>query len=78
MSETDQFKVEHEDHIAWLTLNRPAKRNVMGSAFFKELSEHLAKLRTVRTPGQARPGSRGPGGGDQGGRQKFYGWNRSE
>jgi enoyl-CoA hydratase/carnithine racemase len=44
MSESDQFKVEHEDHIAWLTLNRPEKRNVMGSAFFKELSEHLAKL----------------------------------
>ena len=44
MSESDQFKVEHDDHIAWLTLNRPAKRNVMGSAFFKELSAHLAKL----------------------------------
>lgn len=44
MSESDQFKLEHEDHIAWLTLNRPAKRNVMGSAFFDELSEHLAKL----------------------------------
>jgi enoyl-CoA hydratase len=44
MSDSDQFKVEHEDHMAWLTLNRPAKRNVMGSAFFKELSEHLAKL----------------------------------
>jgi enoyl-CoA hydratase len=44
MSDSDQFKVEHEDHMAWLTLNRPAKRNVMGSAFFTELSEHLAKL----------------------------------
>ena len=44
MSESDQFKVEHDDHIAWLTLNRPEKRNVMGSAFFKELSAHLAKL----------------------------------
>ena len=44
MSDSDQFKVEHEDHVAWLTLNRPAKRNVMGSAFFEELSEHLAKL----------------------------------
>ena len=44
MSESDQFKVEHEDQIAWLTLNRPAKRNVMGTTFFKELSEHLAKL----------------------------------
>jgi enoyl-CoA hydratase/carnithine racemase len=44
MSNTDQFKVEYEDNIAWLTLNRPEKRNVMGSAFFKELSTHLAKL----------------------------------
>ena len=44
MSESDQFKVKHEDHIAWLTLNRPEKRNVMGSVFFKELSEHLTKL----------------------------------
>ena len=44
MSDSDQFKVEHEDHVAWLTLNRPAMRNVMGSAFFEELSEHLAKL----------------------------------
>jgi len=44
MSESDQFKVEHEDHIAWLILNRPAKRNVMGAAFFEELSAHLAQL----------------------------------
>jgi len=44
MNESDQFKVEQENHIAWLTLNRPEKRNVMGSAFFKELSDHLAKL----------------------------------
>jgi len=44
MSTSDQFKVEHEDHIAWLILNRPAKRNVMGAAFFKEMSEHLARL----------------------------------
>jgi len=44
MSESDQFKVEHDNHIAWLTLNRPEKRNVMGSAFFKQLSAHLAKL----------------------------------
>ena len=44
MSASDQFKVEHEAHIAWLTLNRPQKRNVMGTAFFKELAEHLAAL----------------------------------
>jgi enoyl-CoA hydratase len=44
MSETDHFKIEQEEHIAWLTLNRPEKRNVMGAAFFEELSAHLAQL----------------------------------
>ena len=44
MSASDQFKVEHEDHIAWLILNRPEKRNVMGASFFKEMSEHLERL----------------------------------
>jgi enoyl-CoA hydratase len=44
MSETDQFKIEQEEHIAWLTLNRPEKRNVMGAAFFEELSAHLSRL----------------------------------
>ena len=44
MSTSDQFKVEHEDHIAWLILNRPEKRNVMGASFFKEMSEHLERL----------------------------------
>lgn len=43
MSHSDQFKVEQEAHVAWLTLNRPAKRNVMGAAFFEELSVRLAK-----------------------------------
>ncbi|MBT8368212.1 MAG: crotonase/enoyl-CoA hydratase family protein [Deltaproteobacteria bacterium] len=41
MSNSNQFKVEQEEHVAWLTLNRPAKRNVMGTAFFQELYEHL-------------------------------------
>ena len=44
MSESDQFKIEHDDHIAWITLNRPEKRNVMGAAFFGELTAHLAQL----------------------------------
>lgn len=44
MSESAQFKVEQEEHVAWLTLNRPAKRNVMGTTFFKELSGHLEQL----------------------------------
>jgi len=43
MNET-QFIVEKENHIAWLTLNRPEKRNAMGKAFFKELSEHFEKF----------------------------------
>lgn len=41
MSRSDQFKAEQENHIAWLTLNRPEKRNVMGAAFFEQLSGHL-------------------------------------
>ena len=42
MNESAQFKVEHDGHIAWLTLNRPAKRNVMGAPFFRELAAHFA------------------------------------
>ena len=41
MSENAQFKVEIKGQIAWLALNRPEKRNTMGTVFFKELSEHL-------------------------------------
>jgi enoyl-CoA hydratase/carnithine racemase len=37
MNETSYFKVEADKHIAWLTLNRPEKRNVMGLAFFDEI-----------------------------------------
>ena len=44
MSATAQFKVETDEHVAWLTLNRPEKRNTMGTPFFKELSEHLDKF----------------------------------
>ena len=39
MIKTDNFKVEQEDHIAWLILNRPEKRNTMGVRFFKEIGE---------------------------------------
>ena len=42
MRETSQFKAEIDEHVAWLTMNRPEKRNTMGTRFFKELSEHLA------------------------------------
>ena len=44
MKESAHFKVEKEEYIAWLTLNRPENRNVMGAAFFKELSVHLDKF----------------------------------
>jgi len=39
MSEKDPFKVELDGHIAWLTLNRPDQRNVMGFAFFEGLTK---------------------------------------
>jgi enoyl-CoA hydratase len=41
LSKSPHFKVKKEENVAWLTMNRPEKRNVMGTAFFKELSEHL-------------------------------------
>jgi enoyl-CoA hydratase len=41
MSEQDIFKVEQDGHIAWLTLNRPDQRNIMGLAFFKGLRGHF-------------------------------------
>ena len=44
MSATAQFKVETDQHVAWLTLDRPEKRNTMGTFFFKELSEYLDKF----------------------------------
>ena len=44
MMESTQFKVVIDAHVAWLTLNRPEKRNTMGTNFFKELSEHLENL----------------------------------
>jgi Delta3,5-Delta2,4-dienoyl-CoA isomerase len=44
MSEKDFFKVELDGHIAWLTLNRPDQRNVMGFAFFEGLTKHFAQF----------------------------------
>ncbi|MGD9080759.1 MAG: crotonase/enoyl-CoA hydratase family protein [Desulfobacterales bacterium] len=41
MSETTNFKIEIDNHIAWLILNRPEKRNVMGLAFFDEIGACL-------------------------------------
>jgi enoyl-CoA hydratase len=44
VNESAHFEVKQEEYVAWLTLNRPKKRNVMGAAFFKELSERLDKF----------------------------------
>jgi enoyl-CoA hydratase len=44
MSESGHIKVEPEGPIAWLIMNRPEKRNVMGAAFFRELSDRLQML----------------------------------
>jgi enoyl-CoA hydratase/carnithine racemase len=44
MSEKDSFKVEQDGHIAWLTLNRPDNRNIMGFAFFKEFAKHFERF----------------------------------
>jgi len=39
MNDNANFAVEKNHHIAWLTLNRPEKRNVMGLAFFEQIAE---------------------------------------
>jgi enoyl-CoA hydratase/carnithine racemase len=44
MSEKDPFKVEQDGHIAWLTLNRPDNRNIMGLAFFEGLANHFKRF----------------------------------
>ena len=38
MNDNANFKVEIDHHIAWLTLNRPEKRNAMGLAFFEQIA----------------------------------------
>jgi enoyl-CoA hydratase/carnithine racemase len=38
------FKVEQEGHIAWLTLDRPEKRNAMGYAFYQGMTEHFTQF----------------------------------
>jgi enoyl-CoA hydratase len=44
MKENGQFAVEKGDHIAWLTLNRPEKRNTMNPAFFQGLAENFKEF----------------------------------
>jgi len=42
MNDDAPFATEREGHIAWLTLNRPEKRNTMNDAFFEGLSERFS------------------------------------
>lgn len=44
MSEKDPFKVEQDGHIAWLTLDRPDNRNIIGFDFFEELTKHFERF----------------------------------
>ena len=39
MKERSPFKVETDEHVVWLTLNRPEKLNAMNLAFFEGLSK---------------------------------------
>ncbi len=43
MNDNPPFKIEVDSNVAWLTLNRPEKRNTMGKDFFESLAEHLEK-----------------------------------
>ena len=42
MNDNANFTVEIDHHIAWLTLNRPEKRNAMGLAFFEQIADWFA------------------------------------
>ena len=44
MQDNRIIKLEMKKHVAWLTLNRPERRNAMGVAFFNELTEHFRCL----------------------------------
>ncbi len=44
MGEKDPFKVEQDGYVAWLTLNRPEKRNTMGLSFFEGLTQHFQRF----------------------------------
>jgi enoyl-CoA hydratase len=42
MSENSPFKVEKEENLCWLILNRPEKRNAMAMEFFDEIGRLFA------------------------------------
>ena len=44
MNDSTPFSVEIKDHVAWLTLCRPERRNAMGMAFFRELTDHFRRF----------------------------------
>jgi len=44
MSDNTPFKVEKDGHVAWLTLNRPEKRNTMTRDFFEGLLKLFPEL----------------------------------
>jgi enoyl-CoA hydratase len=46
MVQSDFFNVEQKNDIAWLTLNRPEKRNAMDFDFFKGLQVHFERFAT--------------------------------
>lgn len=44
MFQSDYFTIEHKNGVAWLTLNRPEKRNAMDFAFYEELKAHFSQF----------------------------------
>jgi enoyl-CoA hydratase/carnithine racemase len=44
MSEQQAINIAMDGHVAWLSLCRPERRNAMGMAFFKELTDHFRRL----------------------------------
>ena len=38
---TDLITYERADHIAWITINRPEKRNAMTTAMIQEFAERV-------------------------------------
>lgn len=44
MSANQAMSVEMEGHVAWLILCRPERRNAMGMAFFKELTDNFRRF----------------------------------